>query len=71
MEDKKFRQEHSGDGDNVIEKRVYDKRVSAKGNITGVVVTGNGNNVTFVKNNHIALEDYDMPKSDILSIICI
>ncbi len=65
MCNKTIEQKHSGSGDNVKEKNIDDKSVSAKGDIIGAVVTGNGNIVTFVKNNHIALEDYDMSKSDI------
>lgn len=43
--------------------RIRDSSTDINGSNHGQVITGDGNTVTFVKNDHIVLEDYDMSKS--------
>jgi len=49
-----IKQKHSGSGDNVKEKNIDDKSVSAKGDIAGTVITGDGNHV-FIQENQVSL----------------
>ena len=51
-EDKKIKQEHSGSGDNVVEKNIEARSVSVLGDNSGTVINGDGNRV-YIQENQV------------------